>query len=188
MSMTVKSPLNRRHFLMGAAACVGAPAMAQDLNSASTIEMEQDISSKVRRNVSAFRSLDWQPYFSNLNNGAVLVDIDSRALHFWTEAGEYFLFPSSVPMSEELTRRGRTSVVRKVEGPEWRPTPSMLERNPDWPSYVGPGPDNRLAPMRSISAGPITGSTAPMTRARSGGGRRTAVSGFTTSISHSSTG
>ncbi|MBU2999261.1 L,D-transpeptidase [Roseovarius nubinhibens] len=129
---------------MGAAACVGAPAMAQDLNSASTIEMEQDISSKVRRNVSAFRSLDWQPYFSNLNNGAVLVDIDSRALHFWTEAGEYFLFPSSVPMSEELTRRGRTSVVRKVEGPEWRPTPSMLERNPDWPSYVGPGPDNPL--------------------------------------------
>jgi len=144
MSMTVKSPLNRRHFLMGAAACVGAPAMAQDLNSASTIEMEQDISSKVRRNVSAFRSLDWQPYFSNLNNGAVLVDIDSRALHFWTEAGEYFLFPSSVPMSEELTRRGRTSVVRKVEGPEWRPTPSMLERNPDWPTYVGPGPDNPL--------------------------------------------
>ncbi|EAP77940.1 ErfK/YbiS/YcfS/YnhG family protein/Tat domain protein [Roseovarius nubinhibens ISM] len=129
---------------MGAAACVGAPAMAQDLNSASTIEMEQDISSKVRRNVSAFRSLDWQPYFSNLNNGAVLVDIDSRALHFWTESGEYFLFPSSVPMSEELTRRGRTSVVRKVEGPEWRPTPSMLERNPDWPSYVGPGPDNPL--------------------------------------------
>ena len=106
--------------------------------------MEQDISSKVRRNVSAFRSLDWQPYFSNLNNGAVLVDIDSRALHFWTEGGEYFLFPSSVPMSEELTRRGRTSVVRKVEGPEWRPTPSMLERNPDWPSYVGPGPDNPL--------------------------------------------
>ena len=135
MSMTVKSPLNRRHFLMGAAASVGAPAMAQDLNSASTIEMEQDISSKVRRNVSAFRSLDWQPYFSNLNNGAVLVDIDSRALHFWTEAGEYFLFPSSVPMSEELTR-----------------------------------------------------STAPMTRARSGGGRQTAVSGCTTSISHSSTG
>ncbi|MFU1478322.1 L,D-transpeptidase [Roseovarius sp. C7] len=144
MSKTVESLLNRRNFLVGAAASLGAPALAQDLNSASTIEMEQDISSKVRRNVSAFRSLDWRPYFSNLNNGAVLVDIDSRALHFWSEGGEYFLYPSSVPMSEELTRRGRTSVVRKVEGPDWRPTPSMLERNPDWPKYVGPGPDNPL--------------------------------------------
>jgi len=98
----------------------------------------------VRRNTSAFRTLDWQPYFSNLNRGAILVDIDSRALHFWDESGQYFLYPSSVPMSEELTRRGRTKVVRKIVGPDWRPTPSMLERNPDWPAYVGPGPDNPL--------------------------------------------
>ena len=47
-------------------------------------------------------------------------------------------------MSEELTRRGRTKVVRKIEGPDWRPTPSMLQRNPEWPAYVPPGPENPL--------------------------------------------
>jgi hypothetical protein len=29
----------------------------------------------VRRNASSFRALDWQPYFDNLRNGAILVDI-----------------------------------------------------------------------------------------------------------------
>jgi len=49
-----------------------------------------------------------------------------------------------VPISEELTKRGYARIVRKVIGPSWRPTPSMLKRNPDWPRYVGPGPDNPL--------------------------------------------
>ena len=47
-------------------------------------------------------------------------------------------------MSEDLTRRGRTEVVRKVEGPSWRPTPAMRERNPEWPEFVPPGPNNPL--------------------------------------------
>jgi len=145
--MTCKSDkgFSRRAFLAGSAAAVGMPALAQDIDGAGTIEMEKDITRAVRRNVSSFRSLDWRPYFSNLNNGAVLVDIDSRALHYWSADGQtYKLYPSSVPLSEDLTRRGRTRVVRKVVGPDWRPTPSMLERNPDWPPYVPPGPDNPL--------------------------------------------
>ena len=94
---------------------------------------------------SSFRALDWRPYFSNLKNGAILVDMTSRALHFWSEDADiYNLYPSSVPMSDELTRRGRTKVIKKVEGPSWRPTPSMLERNPDWPEFMPPGPDNPL--------------------------------------------
>ena len=137
--------VSRRAFVAGTAAAIGAPALAQDINGSSTVEMENDISETTRRNISSFRALHWQPYFSNLNNGAVLVDTSSRALHFWSEdQSVYKLYPTSVPMTEELTRRGRTSIVRKVVGPEWRPTPSMLERNPDWPSYVGPGPDNPL--------------------------------------------
>jgi len=136
---------SRRAFLAGSAAAIGAPALAQDVNSATTIEMEQDVTETVRHNISSFRALQWQPYFSNLRKGAILVDTNSRALHYWSEDESiYKLYPTSVPMTEELTRRGRTSVVRKVVGPEWRPTPSMLERNPDWPHYVGPGPDNPL--------------------------------------------
>ena len=49
-----------------------------------------------------------------------------------------------MPLSDDLTRRGRTSVIRKVDGPSWSPTPNMLKRNPEWPKYIPPGPDNPL--------------------------------------------
>ena len=139
--------LNRRSFLAASAAVIGTPALAQNVDGAGTVDMESDVNRQqgVRHNISAFRTLHWQPYFSNLHNGAILVDVDSRALHFWNEEDTiYKLYPTSVPMSEDLTRRGRTRVVRKVKGPSWRPTPAMLERNPEWPAYVPPGPDNPL--------------------------------------------
>lgn len=145
MKKSAKTGFNRRAFLAGSAAMIGAPALAQDVNGAGTVEIERDISSAVRHNISSFRSLDWQPYFSNLNNGAILVDTTSRALHFWSEDRSiYKLYPTSVPLTEDLTRRGRTSIVLKDPEPDWRPTPSMKIRNPEWPDYVGPGPDNPL--------------------------------------------
>ncbi|MFD1511639.1 L,D-transpeptidase [Lacimonas salitolerans] len=139
--------MNRRAFLATGTAMLATPALAQssDVNSAETVEVERDITQSVRRNISSFRTLDWRPYFSNLNNGAILVDIDSRALHYWSDDGvTYKLYPSSVPLTEDLTRRGRTSVTQKVEGPSWRPTPAMKQRNPEWPDFVPPGPDNPL--------------------------------------------
>ncbi|KIN74399.1 ErfK/YbiS/YcfS/YnhG family protein/Tat domain protein [Sulfitobacter guttiformis KCTC 32187] len=138
---------SRRGFLAGSAALLAAPAIAQtsDVNSLETTETERDVTEVVRRNISSFRTLDWQPYFDNTKNGAILVDIDSRAVHYWSEdQSEYKLYPSSVPLTQELTRRGRTEIIQKVEGPSWRPTPSMLERNPEWPAFIGPGPDNPL--------------------------------------------
>ncbi len=137
--------MKRRSFLAGTAAMVGMPALAQDVDGDETVEIEREVTETVRHNISSFRRLEWEPYFSNLKGGAILVDIDSRALHYWSDGGQtYNLYPSSVPLTEELTRRGRTQVVRKVEGPSWRPTPSMMKRNPDWPEYIGPGPDNPL--------------------------------------------
>lgn len=134
--------LNRRTFVAGTAAMVGTTAVAQTENST---EVESDVSSSVTRNISSFRSLDWQPYFSNLNGGAILCDTQSRALHYWSaDQSVYKLYPTSVPLTSDLTRLGRTEVIRKVEGPSWRPTPSMRERNPEWPEYIGPGPDNPL--------------------------------------------
>ncbi|MEO0358118.1 MAG: L,D-transpeptidase, partial [Pseudomonadota bacterium] len=141
----VKSDIGRRSFLAGAATFAGTAAVAQEQAFQEAVELESDISQSTKRNISAFRTLNWRPYFDNLNNGAILVDLTSRALHYWSEdESVYKLYPTSVPLTEDLTRRGRTRVTRKVEGPSWRPTPSMRLRNPEWPEFVGPGPDNPL--------------------------------------------
>jgi len=146
MAKRIETKQSRRAFLAAGASTLALPALAQDaviVNNANTTEVERDLSRTVRRNISSFRSLDWQPYFSSLKKGAILVDVDSRAVHYWSEDQSiYRLYPSSVPLTEELTRRGRTSVVLKDPEPDWRPTPSMKERNPEWPDYIGPGPDN----------------------------------------------
>lgn len=139
MSDTFK--LSRRAFFGAAATALASPALALD----EEIELGRDIAEAVRRNISSFRALEWQPYFSNLKNGAILVDVTSRALHYWSEdESVYKLYPTSVPLSDDLTRLGRTRITQKVDGPSWRPTPSMKERNPEWPDFIGPGPDNPL--------------------------------------------
>lgn len=111
---------NRRAFLAGSAALLATPALAQ----VPAGQAERDPTQSVRRNVSSFRTLDWQPYFDNLKNGAILVDIDSRAVHYWNEdRSVYKLYPSSVPLTDDLTRRGRTSVVQRSKAPAGAPRP-----------------------------------------------------------------
>lgn len=129
------------------AATLAMPALAQTAATGTT-EMESDLSSNMRRNISSFRSLQWQPYFADIGKGAILVDVTSRALHYWSEDGAtYKLYPTSVPLTEDLTRKGRTEVVKKVENPPWRPTPEMRVRNPEWPEMVAGGdPANPLGP------------------------------------------
>lgn len=137
--------ISRRSLLGGAAGMAGLaalPALAQD----GTTEFTQPISSTVRNNTSSFRMLQWQDYFDNTRNGAILCDITSRALHFWSEDQSiYRLYPTSVPLSEDLTRLGRTEIVQKVVNPSWRPTPAMRLRNPEWPDVVeGGAKDNPM--------------------------------------------
>ncbi|UWQ18278.1 L,D-transpeptidase family protein [Jannaschia sp. M317] len=141
----LKIHISRRSFLAtgaAASAVLATPALSQQLPD--TVQNRSEISATTRHNISAFRRMQWEPHFDSLRNGAILVDIDSRALHLWQEDGTHHLYPSSVPQSEDLTRRGRTRIVQKVVGPSWRPTPNMLRRNPEWPTVIGPGPDNPL--------------------------------------------
>ncbi len=99
----------------------------------------------VRHNISSFSPQSWQDHFDTLRKGAILADTNSRMLQYWSEdESVYKLYPTSVPLTDQLTKRGYTSIIRKVVGPSWRPTANMLKRNPDWPKYVGPGPDNPL--------------------------------------------
>ncbi len=141
---TFRTPA-RRTLLKGAAAALGtalaAPALAQVQDGTTVFDAPKD----VRNNISSFRMLDWRGYFDNTKGGAILVDTQSRALHYWSEdQTTYKLYPTSVPLSEDLTRTGRTEIIKKVVGPDWRPTAAMKERNPAWPDYIPPGPDNPL--------------------------------------------
>lgn len=121
-----RRPISRRAALGGIGAALAAPALAQD------------------RNISSFRLHQMEDHFDAVGEGVILCDTSSRMLQFWAPDGRMRVYPTSVPVSDELTKLGRTEVVRKVEGPDWRPTPSMKKRNPEWPDYWPPGPDNPL--------------------------------------------
>ena len=145
-------PVSRRAVLgaaVGVAGMAALPAFAQD----NSTEFSEPATS-VRNNISSFRMLQWQDYFDNTRNGAIRADTTSRALHFWSEDQSiYRLYPTSVPLTDDLKRLGVTSVIQKVENPTWRPTASMLARHPEWPSVVeGGAPDNPLG-VRALYLG-----------------------------------
>jgi len=95
--------------------------------------------------VASYTRQNWQEYFPHLRKGAILVEVRYKTLHYWSESGQdYRVYPTSSPISSDLTRLGYTSITHKVVGPSWRPTPAMRERNPEWPEYMPPGPDNPL--------------------------------------------
>ena len=131
----------RKFFLNTASASLVALAAPNILRAQ---EIGSDVNS-TRRNISSFRVPNWRDHFDNLKNGVILSDTVSRMVQYWSkDESVYKLYPSSVPMTDELTRRGYTRIIRKVVGPSWRPTASMKARNPEFPDYVGPGPDNPL--------------------------------------------
>ena len=119
-------------------AIISNPIIAQ-----TAVQFDQN--GKPKHNIFSFRTQFWQDHFKNLNKGAILVDTKTRSLPYWNKNGtEYKVFPTSVPLNEELTRLGYTKITKKVIGPEWRPTRKMRERDPELPEFVPPGPDNPL--------------------------------------------
>lgn len=132
--------ITRRRLFGIAAAAIAAPSVlrAQDVTVIPP-------SAPNRHNTASFRAQRWQDHFPHLRKGAILCDLESRALHYWSEDQSlYLVYPSSVPMSEELTRRGHTEVVLKRRDPTWIPTPDMRKRDPSLPQSIGPGPENPL--------------------------------------------
>ena len=128
----------RRQFIAGAGAA-GLALAAPGVLSAQVIQKP------TRRNASSFKMQDWRDHFDGLGRVSIVCDTASRALHFWSADGsDYRLYPTSVPMTEDLTRRGYTEVVRKKVGPTWTPTASMRERDPSLPEFMEAGPGNPL--------------------------------------------
>ncbi|MBL4589707.1 MAG: L,D-transpeptidase family protein [Alphaproteobacteria bacterium] len=64
----------------------------------------------------------------------------------------YYQDPEQAPISLPIgigreglgTPKGKTKIVRKTEGPTWRPTARMREEDPKLPAVVKAGPDNPL--------------------------------------------
>ena len=148
--------LTRRAFarLAGgsALAAIGGAAFAATEEDPLQNDYVPDSQDRLLRRISSLRMREWQDYFDNLSKDAILCDIEDRALHYWGADGFYRVYPTSVPLTEDMTRRGRTTITLKRPDPEWRPTEAMLKRRPDLPPYVGPGPDNPLG-IRALNLG-----------------------------------
>ena len=143
-----KTRFNRRHLIIGATATLWTPALARAQSvlplAEPTAPVDRDGQEPVRRNATSFVTQRWQDHFDDLGKAAIVADTVSRALHFWSGDGNtYNVYPTSVPRTDELTKRGYTRIVRKRVGPDWTPTPSMMERDPTL-KYMPPGPDNPL--------------------------------------------
>jgi len=133
----MRTPITRRQALISGLAVAGTLATP-------AIVQAQTTTVVTRRNVSSFTTQNWQDHFDDLGVASIVADTVSRALHFWSGDGQdYRVYPTSVPASEELTKRGYTKIVRKKVGPDWTPTASMMERFPHY-KYMPPGPDNPL--------------------------------------------
>ncbi|WP_405111347.1 L,D-transpeptidase [Phaeobacter sp. BS52] len=142
-----KLHMTRRAALSGLGATLATPTLlrAQSSDAFPVAEPKIETEIPVKRNISSFQQQAWQDHFDELGVGCMLADISSRALHYWGGDGvTYRLFPSSVPMTEELTKRGYTKVVRKAKNPSWTPTASMRERDPSLPLRMDGGPGNPL--------------------------------------------
>jgi len=144
MSKPIQS---RRAILSTGLLALGGLAMPSILRAQALPEFEGETSvTTARRNVMGFRNHDWRDHFSNLRRGAILCDTYSRAVHFWSEdESTYLAYPTSVPMTEEFTRRGLTEVTLKRHQPTWTPTPNMRKRDPSLPVRVeGGDPKNPM--------------------------------------------
>lgn len=126
-------PVSRRRVLRDGAAAASA------LTAPNVLLASADADAS-RRNISSFSLHDWRDHFDDMGLGIILSDTNTRVLQHWTADGEMRIYPTSVPQSEDLTRRGYTEVVEKRVNPGWAPTPAMRQRNPEWPAYI-PGGD-----------------------------------------------
>jgi lipoprotein-anchoring transpeptidase ErfK/SrfK len=151
--------LNRRTFgllaawatLTASLGASGARAATEDDPLLDYVPDSQDHVYLLRR-ISGIKMRNWQDHFSTVSRGAILSDTNDRVLHFWDSDGFYRVYPTSVPLTGDLTRRGRTTVTLKRPNPDWAPTANMLRRHPDLPRYVPPGPNNPLG-VRALNLG-----------------------------------
>lgn len=145
--------LSRRAALVAGAATLFAPVLVRaqsmaDPDSQTGVPMADRPAivptASSNHNIGSFRAIEWQDHYDDIDQVTLIADTRSRALHYWNAGGtDHRVYPTSVPLTEELTKRGYTKVVRKKIGPSWTPTTQELRDHPDWRPMPA-GPDNPL--------------------------------------------
>jgi L,D-transpeptidase ErfK/SrfK len=74
----------------------------------------------------------------------ILVNISAMRLFIFHGDGKTTTHPLGVGREGRDTPLGRTTVVRKKEGPAWYPTENIRKEKPHLPAMVPAGPDNPL--------------------------------------------
>ena len=90
-------------------------------------------------------------YASGEKPGTIIIETRKRFLYLVLAKGKALRYGIGVGRSG-FTWKGAERISRKAEWPAWRPPDEMRERDPDLPEFVEGGPNNPLAPGRSISA------------------------------------
>ena len=140
------SIFNRRNFIrQSCSVIIGSKFIFSPLAAHAQIATEFNDYGQPKHNIFSYRHQNWADHFETLKSGAILADIDCRCIHFWSSDGKnHKVYPTSVPLTEDLTKRGRTKIVQKIIGPVWRPTKAMRKRDPQLPEFMPAGPDNPL--------------------------------------------
>jgi len=103
---------------------------------------------------------------AKFNPGEIIVSFGDRRLYYVDGKGHALAYPIAVPR-EDAKWAGVTSIVDKRVNPPWTPTPHMLAKNPNLPSFVPGGhPMNPLGVRAMyLAAGEyrIHGTDAPWT-------------------------
>jgi len=74
----------------------------------------------------------------------VVVNLGDMRLYFFSDGRHVRSYPIGIGREGLSTPLGRTTIVRKVMNPTWRPTPRMRREDPTLPAEVVAGPDNPM--------------------------------------------
>ena len=148
----------RRHFITTSAALFSAPFANPVFASAWPIASQKDAwdAQVTPLNFDLETSNPWglQPRFlprrvearAGLTPGDIHVDAVARYLYHIEEGGTAMRYGVAIARGK-LYEPGTYTIHRKVKWPHWRPTQSMIERNPKYAEFEGgqePGPENAL--------------------------------------------
>lgn len=74
----------------------------------------------------------------------IIINLPEMRLYSFTQKDNPESYAIGIGREGLSTPTGTTKIVRKKEGPTWRPTPRMRKEDPALPASVPPGPENPL--------------------------------------------